>query len=99
MGSRSGHAILGKETIVRWFTEDLDLSPDVARTKAMSIGSELREATESGDKDAIERVAEGLRSFPYIKNRLNVLRLLAECEEIADEPPVNERLGVREQLP
>ena len=99
MGSQSGHAILGKEDIVRWFTDDLDLSLNMARTKAMSIGSELREAIESGDKDAIERVAVGLRSLRRIKNRLNVLKLLAECGEIADEPLVNEWLGVCEQLP
>lgn len=92
MGSRLGHAILGKEIIVRWFTDDLDFSPDVARTKAMSIWSELREAKESGDKDEIERGVEGMRSLRRIKNRLNVLKLLSECGEMTNESVIDQWL-------
>ena len=98
-GSRMGHAILGKEIIVRRFTGDLDLSPEMAIAKAMSIWPEIREAKESSDQALIERVGEGMRSLRRIKNRLNVLKLLAECGEMANEPVVNEWLKVREQLP
>jgi hypothetical protein len=99
IGSRMGHAILGKETLVRWHTDDLGISPDMAIVSAMSIWPELREAKESGDQARIDRVGEEMRSLRRIKNRLNVLKLLAECGEMANEPVVNEWLNVREQLP
>ena len=99
MGSRSGHLVLDKETILRWVTEGLTLSVQAAREKAARIGERLARVKDSSDPKEMQGVADDLRQLRRIKHRLSVLKVLADCGELGSDPVLDGWLDIREQLP
>jgi hypothetical protein len=99
MGSRSGHLVLDKETVLRWVIEGLTLPVQAAREKSARIGEDLARMKSISDPEEKQRVADDLRQLRRIKHRLNVAKALADCGELPNDPILKEWLEIREQLP
>lgn len=99
MGSRPNHLVLDKEIILRWVMEGLDISVQKAKEKAAMIGKDVARVKGSSDPVDRQRVHDDLRHLSRIKHRLNVVKVLADCGELSNDPILNDWLEIREQLP
>jgi hypothetical protein len=99
LGSRTNHFILDKEIILLWAMEGVNLSVEAAKEKAASLGDRLAGLKHSTDPRDKQDVLEDLRLLRRMKNRLNVVRVLADRGELPDDSPLYKWLELREQLP
>lgn len=99
MGSRPNHRVLGKEIILHWAMEGLDISVQTAKEKAALIWKDVARVKDSSNPEDRQRVHDDLRKLRRIKHRLYVVKVLADCGELPNDPVLNEWLGIREQLP
>jgi hypothetical protein len=99
MGSRPNHRVLDKEIILRWVMEGLDISVQTAKDKAALIWKDVARVKGSTNPEDRQRVHDDLRQLRRIKHRLNVVKVLADCGELPNDPILNEWLETREQLP
>jgi hypothetical protein len=99
MGSRPNHRVLDKEIILHWVMEGVDISVQTAKDKAALIWKDVARVKGSSNPEDRQRVHDDLRQLRRIKHRLNVVKVLADCGELPNDPILNEWLEVREQLP
>jgi len=99
MGSRPNHPVLDKEIILHWAMEGLDISVQTAKEKASLIWKEVARVKGSSNPRDRQRVHDDLRQLSRIKQRLNAVKVLADCGELQNDLILNEWLEIREQLP
>jgi hypothetical protein len=99
MGSRPNHLILDKDIILLWAMEGVNLSAGAAKEKAAPLGDRLAGLKNSSNPKDKQDVLEDLRLLRRMKNRLNVVKVLADCSELPSDSPLYKWLEIREQLP
>lgn len=99
MGSRPKHRVLDKEIILHWAMEGLNISVQTAKDKAALVLKDVARVKGSSNPEDRQRVHDDLRQLSRIKHRLNVVKVLAHCGELPNDPILDEWLKIREQLP
>jgi hypothetical protein len=94
-GARAGDFVLDKDIILRWAMEGVSLSPRMAMEKAAKV----RDLLARGGVESSSSAANDLRQLRRMRHRLNVVKELADCGELANDHALGEWLEVREQLP
>jgi hypothetical protein len=97
--SHPNHLVLDKETILHWATEGVTLSVPAAKEKAKSFWENVARAGKSLRQEDREQVRDDAHELRRMKRRLNVVRVLADCDELPIDSPLFEWLEIREQLP
>ena len=99
MGSRPGHFVLDKETVIQWAMAALTLSICEVKDRAMSFWENLKRAKESSNSDALQQTAKDAHQLRWIKHRLNIIKVLVDCGELPSDSVLGEWLQLRESLP
>jgi hypothetical protein len=99
MGSRPNHLVLDKEIISHWAMEGLDISMQTAKEIAALIWKDVARIKGSSNPEDMRRVHDDLQQLRRIKHRLDVVKVLADCGELPNDPILKEWLEIREQLP
>jgi hypothetical protein len=79
--------------------DGLDISTQTAKQKAALIWKDVQRIKGSSNPEDTQRVHDDLRHLRRIKQRLDVVKVLADSGELPSDPILNEWLEVREQLP
>jgi hypothetical protein len=98
-GSRPEHVVLDKEIVLRWATDGLNLSIQKAKASATTFWADVAKAQGSADSEALSRIAKEISQLRWIKHRLNIVKVLADCGELPVDSELREWLQVRESLP
>jgi hypothetical protein len=99
LGLRPGHFVLDKEVILHWVMDGLKLPIQTAQEKARLLGENLARAKNSQNPEDLGRVGRELSQLRWIKHRLNIVRVLADCDELPSDTVLREWLQLRESLP
>ena len=99
MGSRPAHLVLDKEIVIKWAMAALTLSIREVNDKAMSFWENLKRAKESSNSDEMHQVAKDAHQLRWIKHRLNIIKVLADCGELPRDSVFGDWLQLRESLP
>jgi hypothetical protein len=83
-GEISGHPVLDLDRVINWFLDNLPMSYKEAETKAASWS---------------KCPVEDIRELRRIKNRLNIISVLAESKKCVLNEELNTWLSLRHKLP
>jgi hypothetical protein len=98
-GSRAGDPTLDKEIVISWASEALTPPVETVRKKARELWGNLAKARSSKNPEDLQQVGSDLSKLRWIKHRLTVIKVLADCGELPADSTLNEWLKIREELP
>ena len=99
MGSRPNDLVLDKATIFRWAMDGVDISVQMAKEKAASIGGRIAALKTPSNPEDRQHLLKDLSLLRRMKHRLRVVKELADCGELPGDSPLSEWLEIRQLLP
>jgi hypothetical protein len=99
MGSRPGHVVLDKEIVLHWVIDGLKLTMRATKERATLIRQNLVGVTNASDPKVKHQLAKDLSGLRWIKHRLRIAQVLADCGELPSDSVLHDWLPLQEQLP
>lgn len=90
-GTVSGHPVLDLNQIIKWLKDSFVFSVEEA--------SDLSKMWLQKDINWKHQNVKTIRELRLIKNRLNVIKFLVDCEKLIPDEEINKWLSLKEKLP